>query len=335
MPVDAAMSAAGPAHGGNSAPSVRSAAAALSNDAASAGDHASAVPVRKPGVAVVIGSGSVKCAAALGLVNVLDRAGIAIEMLVGCSAGCIYATLIASGRSTAEAAAMTRVLWTSTIAGKHDRRALLRTVFPRLFGFNARYGLRDDRIVMRRLNDAFGDLAIESTPTPLHLTATDFATGHQAVFSSGRAVDAIRASIAVPFLFSPWPIGERLYLDGYMSDPLPVGVAIREGANVIVAMGFESPYQESISSAGRFAFQVSAILSNNLLKSQFAFHGLAHHAEIIPIIPQFRERIRLFDTDKIPYIIEEGERAAEAQLPYLMQLLGAQEGGTQPTVAQL
>jgi NTE family protein len=94
---------------------------------------------------------------------------------------------------------------------------------------------------------------------------------------------------------------------------------------VIVAMGFESPFQEHVNSAGRFAFQVSAILSNNLLKSQFSFHGLAHHAEIIPIIPEFKQRIRLFDTEKIPYIIEEGERAAEAQMPYLKRLLEAQD----------
>jgi len=278
----------------------------------------------KRGVAVVIGSGSVKCAAALGLINALNRAGIAIDMLVGCSAGCLYATLIAAGRTTAEAADMTRVLWTSSIAGQHDRLAVLRAMFPKLLGFTARFGLRDDRLIMQRLRTAFGDSRIEDMQIPLHLAATDFATGNQAVFSSGRAIDAIRASIAVPFLFSPWSIDGRLYLDGYMSDPLPVGVAIREGAEVIVAMGFESPYQEHITTAGRFAFQVSAILSNNLLKSQFSFHGLAHHAEIIPIIPQFLQRIRLFDTEKIPYIIEEGERAAEAQIPYLDRLLSAQ-----------
>lgn len=276
------------------------------------------------GVAVVIGSGSVKCAAALGLVNVLNRAGIAIDMLVGCSAGCLYATMLASGRTTAEAAEMTKQLWTSTITDQHNRRAWLKAAFPRLFGFDARFGLRDDRLVMERLNAAFGDSRIEAMSTPLFLTATDFANGNQAVFASGRAVDAIRASIAVPFLFSPWPIDGHLYIDGYMSDPLPVGVAMREGAEVIVAMGFDSPYQEHISNAGRFAFQVSAILSNNLLKSQFAFHGLAHHAEIIPIIPEFKQRIRMFDTEKIPYIIEEGERAAEAQLPYLSRLLDAQ-----------
>jgi NTE family protein len=265
------------------------------------------------GVAVVIGSGSVKCAASLGLIGVLQRNDIGIDMLVGCSAGCIYAACIASGRSTQEAADMSRRLWTSEITARHSRRSLVRAMFPKLFGFDAEFGLRDDRLVMERLGDAFGDARIEDMQIPLHLTATDFATGNMAVFSRGRVVDAIRASI-----------DGRLYLDGYMADPLPVGVAIKEGADIIVAMGFESPYQERVSSAGRFAFQVSAILSNNLLKSQFSFHGLAHHAEVIPILPEFKERIRLFDTRKIPYIIEEGERAAEAQLPYLLRLLDAQ-----------
>jgi NTE family protein len=158
-------------------------------------------------------------------------------------------------------------------------------------------------------------------PMPLHITATDFANGEQVILSSGSLVDAIRASVALPFAFPPWRVGDRLLTDGYLSDPMPVGVAIREGADVIIAAGFESPYQESIHSASRFAMQFSAIMSNNLFKAYFAFHNLAHHGEVIPVIPRFTERVRLFDTDKIPYVISEGERAIEEQLPYLRQLL--------------
>ena len=275
-------------------------------------------------VAIVIGSGSVKCAAALGLINVLRREGIGIDLLVGCSAGCLFAAMIAAGKSSDEAAEVTARLWTAEIAQDRNRRALLQAAAPKLFGFDPAFGLRDDHTVMGRLDAAFGDMRIEDMRIPLYLTATRFDDGAQAVFSRGRLTDAIRASIAVPFLFSPWKIDGALYMDGYMSDPLPVGVAIKEGAQIIVAMGFESPYQERITTVGRFAFQVSAILSNNLLKSQFAFHGLAHHAEIIPILPQFKQRIRLFDTTKIPYIIEEGEAAAREQLPYLLRLLDAQ-----------
>jgi len=281
-------------------------------------------PVNRRRVAVVIGSGSVKCAASLGLINVLRRECIEIDMLVGCSAGCLYATLIASGRDVPEAIEMTRRLWTSDITARRDRRSILRALMPRLFGFDAAFGLRDDSLIMERLRTAFGDERIESMKIPLHLTATDFADGSQFVFSHGSVVDAIRASMALPFMFSPWRVDGRLYIDGYMSDPLPVGVAIKEGADIIVAMGFESPYQDRINSPGRFAFQVSSILSNNLLRSQFSFHGLAHHAEVIPILPEFRGRVRLFDTEKIPAIIEDGERAAEQQLPYLLRLLAAE-----------
>ena len=115
----------------------------------------------------------------------------------------------------------------------------------------------------------------------------------------------------------------RLCLDGFLSDPLPVGVAIREGADVIVALGFESPYQEQISSAARYAFQVSSVMTNNLRRASFAFHSMAHHDEVIAIVPEFRQRIRMFDTDKLEYIIEEGERAAEGQIPYIRRLLDA------------
>ena len=52
-------------------------------------------------VAVVIGSGSVKCAAALGLLKVLDREGISIDLIVGCSGGSLYAAMIALGRNAA------------------------------------------------------------------------------------------------------------------------------------------------------------------------------------------------------------------------------------------
>ena len=274
-------------------------------------------------VALVIGSGSVKCAAALGLQRVLKRAGIGIDLVAGCSGGSIYAALIALGVDVETAIEMTRRVWTRDLTRHTNRRAILQMMLPRLFGFTAEYGLRDDRRALKQLKETFGDQLIENTQIPLHIATTDFQTGEQVVLSSGRLVDALRASIAMPFVFKPWRVGDRLLADGYLSDPLPVGVAMREGANIIVAIGFESPAQTPINSPMRFAFQVSTIMTNNLLKSNFAFHSLAHHSEVIAIIPEFRERIHLFDTDKIESIIEDGERAAEEQIPYLRQLLAA------------
>lgn len=272
-------------------------------------------------VALVIGSGSVKCSASLGLLKVLRREGIGIDLVVGCSAGSIYATLIALGHEVEVAQEMITRLWTRELTSQRDRLALLKVVFGRFLGKDSRFGMRKDLLVMRRLREAFGDLRIEDAQVPLHITATDLANGDQAILSQGSVVDAIRASIAIPYIFNPHRIGERLLIDGFMSDPLPVNVAMREGADVIIAMGFESPYQRKVNSIGRFSFQLSSIMTNNLLRSRFAFHNLTHHSEVILIVPEFEKRVHLFDTEKIPYIIEVGEKAAEAQMPYLRRLL--------------
>lgn len=284
---------------------------------------AGAAAAAQPRVALVIGSGSVKCAAALGLWRVLRREGIGLDLVVGCSGGSLYAAGVALGFTPEQATDLSLRLFTREATGVRDRGALLRAAFPRLLGFTERFGMRDDRRVLAGIREAFGDRTFADASIPLYIAATDFHTGEQAVLAEGDIASAVRASIAIPFVFAPYPVGGRLLIDGFMSDPLPVGVAIKEGANVIVAMGFESPYQTRVTTAGRFAFQMSSIMTNNLLRASFAFHGLAHHGEVIPVIPRFRERVRLFDTDKIPYIIDEGERAMEEQMPYLRRLLAA------------
>ena len=105
----------------------------------------------------------------------------------------------------------------------------------------------------------------------------------------------MRGSIAIPYIFKAHRIDGRLLVDGYLSDPMPVGVAIKEGANVILAMGFDSPYQGKFDSLMRYTFQVS-IMSNNLLKANYAFHSMAHHGEVLPILPQFKQRIGFLNT---------------------------------------
>lgn len=272
-------------------------------------------------VALVIGSGSVKCAAAIGMHKALLHENIDVEMVVGTSGGALYAALIALGHAPQESQEMSMRLWTRDVTAKHNTRSLWQILLPNVFGFDENFGTVDDTLVMERFRAAYGDKNIEDAKIPLYLTATDFEHGEQVVLTKGKLVDALRASIAIPYIFKAHRFDGKLLVDGYLSDPMPVGVAIKEGANVILAMGFESPFQGKLNSLMRYTFQVSSIMSNNLLKSNYAFHSMAHHSEVIPILPQFNQRIGLFDTDKIPYIIEEGERAANEQMPYLKKLL--------------
>jgi len=275
----------------------------------------------RPRVALVIGSGSVKCAAALGLMKVLERESITVDMVVGCSGGAIYAALIALGWSVEKATETTLRMWTREVTSKRSARAMLQLILPWVFKFDETFGLIDDSLINRRLRAGYDGATFAQTRIPLFVTATDLYSGEQVVMSEGSVAEAVRASMSIPFIFPPYKVGDRYMIDGYQSDPLPIGVAIKEGADIIIALGFESPYQENITSLMRYNFQISSVTSNNLLKTNFAFHNLAHHSEIIPILPEFKHRIKLFDTDKLPYVIEEGERAAEEQLPYIKGLL--------------
>lgn len=276
---------------------------------------------RRPRTALVIGSGGIKCAAALGLWRVLDREGIDIDLYVGCSGGSLYASAMALGFPLEKTVEMTESLWTRKVMTARDTRSILSAFLPKLFKFDGRFGMVDDRLAMKGLSQAFGEHRIEKTQTPLHIVTTDFASGEPAPLAAGRIVDAIRASIAVPFVLKPWEVDGRLLCDGCLSSPMPVDVAIREGADIILSMGFEAEYPRRVNSGLRFAFQVTSIYTNNLFRANFSFHNLAHHAEIIPVVPDITERVGLFDTQKIPYVIERGEAAAEEVVPYLNRLL--------------
>ena len=274
-------------------------------------------------VALVIGSGGVKCAAALGLWRVLQREGIGLDLLVGCSGGSIFAAAMALGKDIDECELLTRELWTADVMLRPDRRTLLAAVFPKLFAFDGRFGMVHDAPMMEAMRPTFGGRTFADTTIPLHIATTDFMTGERVVLDDGPLLDAVRASVALPFVWKPWEVDGRLLCDGCLSDPMPVDVAIRERADVILAMGFEAEYPRRIKSGLRFAFQVTSVYTNNLFKANYSFHSLAHHAEVVPVMPEFKERVGLMDTDKIPYVIAEGERAAEEVVSYLHRVLDA------------
>lgn len=279
-----------------------------------------------PKVTLVIGAGGVRCAAALGVVKALADAGIGIERVVGCGAGGVFAALVAFGYSTNESKAVAMRLWARELADRRNTlgrlRAMPARLFPRLFG--SRFGgsgAREDRVPLERLGAAFGDKRIEAAALPLHLTATDFATGELVELANGPLVEAMRASLSLPPATAPQRVGDRLLVDGLLADPLPVSVAIKHGGRVIVAVGFEHALQERAEGTRRAARQLNAILANNLLRAKLAFHGAAHHAEMIIVFPEFRQRAGRVDADRLAYIIDEGEQAALQQLPYLHHLL--------------
>jgi NTE family protein len=277
---------------------------------------------RRNKIALVIGWGSVKCAAAMGLMRVLRREGIEIDMLVAGGGGSIYAALMALGYDAEEMITIQQRLWTHEVTSTPNRWAILQILFPRIFKVREYFNLLDDSLVNERLKQAFGKKTFDDTKIPLYITATEYKSGGQIILSQGSIYEAVRASISLPLIFPPFLKDEHLLSDCYLSDPLPIGVAIQEGANIILALGFESLSSAPILSFSDYVLHLSSILSNNLLRASMAFYNLAYHAELISIIPQFEGEIHPFDTYKVPEIIKVGEEEMKRHLPQMRGLLG-------------
>ena len=276
----------------------------------------------RPRVGLVIGSGGIKCAAAVGLWKVLQREGLHVDVAVGCSGGSIYAAALALGQDAYDAEQRTHSMWEGLFSRVRYRSAL-RAALPRLFGFSERFGLLDDTRIWKVMEALYGEASFSDTRIPLFIGATELRSGQTVTLTKGRIADAVRASISLPVLLRPWPIDDRLLIDGGASNPLPIDIAIREGCEVIIAMGFENAPQGEYRSVTNLFRQATSITIDHLLRSTYAFYSAVHHAEIVPVMPDFGRHISVTDSHLIPFIIEQGERAAEEALPYLHSLLSA------------
>ena len=268
--------------------------------------------------AIVLGSGGVRSIAALGMVEVLAREGLRPDLVVGCSAGALFGALIAAGHGAEEAVRIATTLWSADVTRRRRWLAIPQMLWPRLGRFDADFALRDDRLVMRRLEQAFGGLQIESLNVALRVTATDAATGERVVLRSGSLVQALRASIALPFMFKPVQLDGRRLIDGFVADPLPVSAAADAAA--VVALGYESPMPRRVDGPSRLLAQVTSALTNNLMQARLA-EARGNGARLLSLVPCLERRVGLFDTAAMPYLVDAGRRAAEAALPAIHALL--------------
>jgi len=281
-------------------------------------------PHNKRNIALVIGSGGIKCVAAIGIWKILREADIAVDMVIGCSGGSVVGANIALGYSPEKLRENATQLWTSDVTRKIDAVSLWSILNLQRGNFNKQIGIFDDTVMSRNIARSVGEsTTFADTVLPFYCVATDFHTGEAVILSQGPLARAVRISSGIPVIFKPIEWEGQLLMDGGLSNPLPIDIAIKRGAGIIIAVGFETPAQLSVSTAGNYAMQMFNILVNQLLAKTFAFYNLAHHSEIIAIIPEFLEEIKVNDVNKIPFIIEQGENEARKQIAYLKELLAS------------
>ena len=153
-------------------------------------------------IALVIGSGGIKCAAAVGLWRVLQEENIEVESIVGCSGGSLYGALIANGTGLDEMQELSSLLWTKDIMQGYTEN--LKASKDGTLRFNERSGLVDDSVLNENLQKVYGEWKFSDLKLPFKVVATDLLTAEKVILSEGVLVDAIRASVAIPIIFPPW-----------------------------------------------------------------------------------------------------------------------------------
>lgn len=279
------------------------------------------MPKQKKRVALVIGSGAIKCAGSLGLFQVLEEEGINVDVVVGCSGGAIYGYGISLGMNLEEIQKWSEITWTKELMQGYTMN--LKASKDGTLKFNERSGLVDDSVINKRLRDIIGETEFKDLKLPFIVVATNMMNGEPVELSEGKIFDSIRASLAIPLIFPPWEIDGELLIDGAASNPLPIDIAIQHGADVVIAMGFKVDYRNKFRSITAVQEQMTSIYMNNILKNSYAFNNLAHHSEIFPIIPEFESPVSMFDIHKIQMIIEKGREATIEQIPHIKRILNS------------
>jgi NTE family protein len=132
---------------------------------------------KRPRLALVIGSGGIRSASAIGVLDVLYSEGLRPDLIVGCSSGALFGAALALGLAPSHVLRLAHTLWTQELTEQRRWKAYLQVLAPKLAGFDASFSLRSAGLIARRVREVFGDRRIEDLPIALRITATDAASG--------------------------------------------------------------------------------------------------------------------------------------------------------------
>jgi len=249
---------------------------------------------RPPRIGLALGGGAARGFAHIGVIQVLEAAGIQPDLVVGTSAGSLVAALYASGKNGAEL---------ETLALTMDEGAITDWSFP------SRGVIRGEALA-RFVRLHTGNLPIERLALPLGVVATDLDTGAGVLFQRGDTGTAVRASSSVPAVFQPVTIGGREYVDGGLVSPVPVRYARQMGAELVLAVDISSPPEgNATSDVMKLLLQTFAIMGRSINQFELRQADLVVRPGMTGLSSaDFTSRVRA---------IRAGREAATALLPEL------------------
>ncbi len=199
----------------------------LSDIAESSALPAETASIRKPTVALALGSGGAKGLAHIGAIEEIEAQGYEIVAIAGTSMGALIGGVYAAGKLDIYRD------WVSALA-KIDVLKLVDWTF-------SGGGLIKGERIMDTLRELIGDAQIEGLPLAYTAVATDLDREREVWLTRGSLFDAIRASIAIPTVFRPHVLQDRRLVDGGLLNPVPVTPLIRETADYLFAVSMDGP----------------------------------------------------------------------------------------------
>ena len=249
---------------------------------------------------LALAGGVMRGRAHVGVIQVLEEAGIEVNFLSGVSAGAIVGATYAMGIDAARLAELAKLFsW--------PKVATLSVLNPFRSGL-ARLGLLDFQNLEMLLIESIGDVTFAELARPFAVGATDLITGERIVITSGRVAHAVRASSSVPGVVVPARWRGRILCDGFASNNVPIQILRDMGADVVLAvnlmpmarrdalqplLGREHGHQRTRAAGGRSAGLGRYSRRADLAEIDYLFPNLHDvlargRAATLPIIPQLK-----------------------------------------------
>jgi NTE family protein len=271
--------------------------------------------------ALVLGAGGIKTVCHVGLLRVLERENIPVDLIVGSSGGSLFGAAYALGTPVHEIEHWIQKFWTKEIFQDYGYREMMKMLWPRKMRFDESFGIIKGEEVRKVFLRLFGGLTFDDTKTPLRIIASDLQAGEPVLLHEGLLVDAIRASISMPVFFQPYRLDGRFLVDGAVCAPLPLDFAIAEEAEVIISMGFANRPHRTIDSPLRLVTQLMKISGTQMYRASLAYYARNPHVEIVPLELELDAALGMKDIAEIPRLIDLGEELAMELLPVIRKTI--------------
>ncbi len=286
-------------------------------------------------VGLALGTGAALGHATIGVLKVLKREGIPVDVIAGTSMGSLIAGLFAAGYEPEEI---------ETMAVRVDKGWVYENLFWDLTVM--RSGIFQGETLLRFIRSYLGSREFSDLDIPFACVAADIETGEEVVLKSGRVAEAIRASCGLPLIFVPYQIGGRYLVDGGLVNPVPTRVLADLGADILIAVnltvpaadrphpqrgGIKKPLQSSATLETLRQAAIPQLLKNPHIIDVFfnmiytmEYEVSTSRQELADVL--LHPNLKGFswtELHRAPEIIKAGERAAEDSLPRIKALIPA------------